>query len=249
MTLNPLTQQFSSQNYFEQACSRYQKQPFEDDRAKANFPILLENWSNSHSLETRRQFYRVDTFLSEEQIAEAPAVCTITAQNGHSIHVYLFRDPINQYEVDAVINPANETLLGGGGADKEIHDGAGPNLVKECAYLHGCEVGEAKITKGYDLPAKYVIHTVGPLLNENGSPNIEALETCYRSCFALCDKYHLKSIAAPCVACGFYAFPVEVSAQIVRSVIQEICGHTSVEKIVLSVPKDNEWQAYYKVFG
>lgn len=235
----------TSTSYFDKACLWYKNQPFQDARAKADFAIPLRDWGDAKPLEMRRRFYRVNHFFMEDELeSQAPFSCQIG-----SVKVYLFRNPINQFEVDAVINPANETLLGGGGADEEIHSGAGPNLVKECAYLHGCEVGEAKITKGYDLPAKYVIHTVGPLLNNDGSPNINDLAKCYRNCFDLCEKYHLKSIAAPCIACGFYAFPVDISAQLVKAIIVEICHRTNIEKIILSVPKESEWDAYYNVFS
>ena len=245
MTSDTVGSKMNSGSYFDKACLGYKNQPFEDARAKADFAIPLRDWGDAKPLEMRRHFYHVSQFLSEDEIErQAPFSCRIG-----SVTVYLLRNPINQFEVDAVINPANETLLGGGGADEEIHSGAGPNLVKECAYLHGCEVGEAKITKGYDLPAKYVIHTVGPLLNDDGSPNIKDLEKCYRNCFDLCKKYHLKSVAVPCVACGFYGFPIDVSAQTVLSIIQKICSSTSIEKIILSTPKETEWKAYYDVFS
>lgn len=255
-------------SYFDQMRLKYQEMPFEDKRAEADFFIPLGGWGSccDSTRSSRRQFYRVEQFFTLEQVAErAPFKVTLTSKDDkRSVDVYLVREPINQFETDAVINAANETLLGGGGADQEIHEGAGPNLVKECAYLDGCEVGESVITKGYDLPAKYVLHTVGPLLLESGKGNEKALTNCYANSLALCDKYGLESVVAPCVACGFYAYPLEDAAAVVKKTLQDYLekgqdsfeegqgylelGGSTVKTVILSVPKETEWTAYKKVF-
>lgn len=244
----------ASMSYFDQMRLKFQETPFEDKRAEANFSIPLEEWGSrcESSRLARRQFYRVEQFFTLEQVAEkAPFKATLTSEDAkRSVDVYLVREPINQFETDAVINAANETLLGGGGADQEIHEGAGPNLVKECAYLNGCDVGEAVITKGYDLPAKYVLHTVGPLLLESGMGDEAALTDCYANSLALCDKYGLESVVAPCVACGFYAYPLDDAAAVVKKTLQDYLelGGSTVKTVILSVPKETEWTAYKKVF-
>jgi O-acetyl-ADP-ribose deacetylase (regulator of RNase III) len=241
-------------NYFDQMRQKYRLEPFEDKRAEVNFKVSLENWGSSCDAShlTRRQFYRVENYYTLDQVAqEAPFKMKLTSEDGkRSIDVYLVREPINRFEADAVINAANETLLGGGGADQEIHEGAGPNLVKECAYHNGCEVGEAVITKGYDLPAKYVLHTVGPLLLEDGQGDKPALASCYKNCLNLCDRYKLESVVAPCVACGFYAFPLNDAAAVVKRTLKEylVNGGSTVKTVILSVPKDKEWAAYQKIF-
>ena len=245
---------YSRLSAYDQARLKYRLAPFEDKRAEANFKIPLSEWGSvcDSSRLTRHQFYRVEQYFTLDQVPEQASFKTkLTSMDGKkSIDVYLVRQPINQFETDAVINAANETLLGGGGADQEIHEGAGPNLVKECAYLNGCEVGEAVITKGYDLPAKYVLHTVGPLLLESGAGDELALASCYENCLNLCDKYELESVVAPCVACGFYAFPLEDAAKVVKRTIEGYLenGGSNVKTVILSVPKETEWTAYKKVF-
>ncbi len=121
---------------------------------------------------------------------------------------------ITQQRVDAIVNAANTALLGGGGVDGAIHRAAGPELLAECRTLGGCATGQAKITRGYKLPAKWVIHTVGPVWQNGSQGEDELLASCYRSCFALVEKHGIRTVAFPAISTGVYAFPKERAARI-----------------------------------
>jgi O-acetyl-ADP-ribose deacetylase (regulator of RNase III) len=130
---------------------------------------------------------------------------------------------ITKLDVDAIVNAANSSLLGGGGVDGAIHRAAGPELLGECRTLNGCAVGEAKITRGYRLPARHVIHTVGPVWRGGASGEDEALARCYAGSVALAASNGLKSIAFPAISTGVYAFPPERAAPIaVASVLKAV---------------------------
>lgn len=124
------------------------------------------------------------------------------------------RGDITLEDVDAVVNAANPSLLGGGGVDGAIHDAAGPELLAECAELGGCPPGEARMTKGYRLPARYVIHTVGPIWRGGAAGEDETLASCYRASLRLCEKAGFSSVAFPSISTGVYGFPVERAARI-----------------------------------
>ena len=124
---------------------------------------------------------------------------------------------ITRLDVEAIVNAANSSLLGGGGVDGAIHGAAGPELLKECRHIGGCPTGEARITKGYLLPAKWVIHTVGPVWHAGSFGEDELLARCYKSCFSLADRYGIKSIAFPAISAGAYGFPIERACRIALS--------------------------------
>ena len=141
---------------------------------------------------------------------------------------------ITRQAVDAVVNAANTTLLGGGGVDGAIHRAAGSELLAECRNLGGCATGQAKITRGYKLPAKWVIHTVGPVWSGGQRGEDELLASCYRSCFALVEKHGIKTVAFPSISTGAYGFPMDRASRIaVNETMHFLKGNNSVETVIL----------------
>ncbi len=145
---------------------------------------------------------------------------------------------ITTMSVDAIVNAANSSLLGGGGVDGAIHRAAGPELLEACRKLGGCPTGEARITKGYRLPARLVIHTVGPIWHGRNSGEDGLLAKCYRSCFDLAEKHGIKSIAFPSISTGAYGFPTERASKIaVREMRAFLDRNGSIEMIVVCFSK------------
>ena len=136
-----------------------------------------------------------------------------------SLRIEVVRGDITKQHVDAIVNAANNSLLGGGGVDGAIHRAAGPELLVECRILGGCPTGEARITKGYHLPARWVIHTVGPIWNSGIAGEAEQLARCYRNCFALASENNIRTVAFPSISTGAYGYPVEEASEIAVSEI------------------------------
>jgi O-acetyl-ADP-ribose deacetylase (regulator of RNase III) len=162
----------------------------------------------------------------------------------------LVRGDITKLAVDSIVNAANTTLLGGGGVDGAIHRAAGPELLAECKTLGGCRPGEAKITRGYSLPARFVIHTVGPIWagGQRGEP--ETLADCYRNSLRTAAENGLRTIAFPAISCGVYRYPIPEAARIaVETTSQFFRENSSITKVTFVVSNDEIEAAYQRLLG
>lgn len=158
----------------------------------------------------------------------------------------LIQGDITKLEVDAIVNAANKTLLGGGGVDGAIHRAAGSELLKECKTLNGCGTGKAKITKGYALPAKYIIHTVGPVWNGGKYDEIKLLTNCYLNSLKLASRHGLQTIAFPNISTGVYHFPKDKAADIAISTVTDYLKEDDTIEKVYFVCFDQENYTIYK---
>lgn len=157
---------------------------------------------------------------------------------------------ITKLAVEAIVNAANSSLLGGGGVDGAIHRAAGPELVQECRLLGGCKTGQAKITKGYRLPAKHVIHTVGPVWQGGYSGEPQLLASCYRESLSLAVKHGIRTIAFPAISCGIYGYPVAQATEIaVREVVGFLKENEIPQKVTLVAFSDEVYSAYLEELG
>uniref|UniRef100_A0A4W6EZF4 Mono-ADP ribosylhydrolase 1 n=1 Tax=Lates calcarifer TaxID=8187 RepID=A0A4W6EZF4_LATCA len=205
----------------------------------------------SLSVKDRRQYYRTSGSVPLNDIP----VWTPTAGSSEPSRyqrndkldqkISLYSGDITKLEIDAIVNAANKTLLGGGGVDGAIHRAAGPLLKKECASLHGCETGEAKITCGYGLPAKYVIHTVGPIAQGGvGEEERKALRLCYKNSLKTATENAARSVAFPCISTGIYGYPPEQAVHEALATVREYLDahHDKLDRVIFCVflPTDKE---------
>ena len=153
--------------------------------------------------------------------------------------IKVYQGDITSLDVDAIVNAANRSLLGGGGVDGAIHRAAGKELLAECRTLGGCETGEAKITGGYNLPARHVIHTVGPVWHGGGNNEEELLAAAYRNSLELARTHNLKSVAFPAISTGVYGFPKDRAAEIAIRVISEFLTEYDMDVTLVAFSKDD----------
>jgi O-acetyl-ADP-ribose deacetylase len=160
----------------------------------------------------------------------------------------IVRSDITKVEVDAIVNAANTTLLGGGGVDGAIHRAAGPELLAECRMLGGGKPGEAKITRGYRLPVRFVIHTVGPTWRGGKHGEPETLANCYRNSLALAVENGIQTIAFPAISCGAYGYPIPEAAQIALKTTREFLAKTDkIEKVIFVLWGEEIYEAYRRL--
>ena len=162
----------------------------------------------------------------------------------------VIKGDITKFKVDAIVNAANNSLLGGGGVDGAIHRAAGPGLLAECRALNGCATGDAKVTSGYNLLAKFVIHTVGPVWHGGSKDEDELLSSCYRNCLLISKNLKLKTIAFPNISTGVYGFPKERAADIVfRTLVENLDDSIPLRKIIFVCFDDENYGIYNSKIG
>jgi O-acetyl-ADP-ribose deacetylase (regulator of RNase III) len=164
---------------------------------------------------------------------------------GVANRIEIFHGSIVDLDVDAIVNAANESLLGGGGVDGAIHRAAGPQLLEECRTLGGCRTGDAKLTRGYNLKARYVIHTVGPVWRGGGESEADLLESCYRTSFELAEEHGIRTIAFPAISTGAYRYPLAPAARIALGTAWIVLqGNEELRRVVFACFDEPTFEVY-----
>jgi len=162
--------------------------------------------------------------------------------------IEIVRGDITKLDVDAIVNAANTTLLGGGGVDGAIHRAAGPELLAECRTLGGCRPGEAKMTRGYRLSARFIIHTVGPIWRGGKNDEARTLANCYRSSLQLAVENEIKIVAFPAISCGAYGYPIKEAAQIAFKATREFLAVSDeLQRVIFAVWDEDVYDAYLQI--
>jgi O-acetyl-ADP-ribose deacetylase (regulator of RNase III) len=162
--------------------------------------------------------------------------------------IEILRSDITKLDVDAIVNAANTTLLGGGGVDGAIHRAAGPELLAECRTLGSCQPGEAKLTQGYRLPARFVVHTVGPVWTDGKRGEPHTLASCYRNSLRLAVENRIKTIAFPAISCGAYGYPIGEAARIAVETTREfLATDAKIDKVIFVIWTKDIYEAYRRL--
>ncbi|XP_018648099.1 hypothetical protein Smp_140900.1 [Schistosoma mansoni] len=178
-------------------------------------------------------------------LADVPTWSSVVKETGNSVsnlgsRISLWRGDITHLQIDAIANAANSQLRGGGGVDGAIHRAAGSQLLEACQKLSGCPTGDAKLTPGFNLPSKYVIHCVGPV-----GRNDVALESTYRKALELCSEHNIQSIAFPCISTGVYGFPNEAAAKVaLHTVLSYLKSHQEIQRVIFCIFMDVDYKIY-----
>lgn len=196
-------------------------------------------------VDTWEQYFKKNSDRLKDHFANAKIQCDPDARyppnNNLAKKVSMWRGDITKLEIDAIVNAANSSLLGGGGVDGAIHRAAGPELKNECRGLGGCETGNAKITKGYNLPSKHVIHTVGP---QGEKPGL--LQSCYQTCLNIVVNNNLRTVAFPCISTGIYGYPQNAAANVALKTVRSFLDKKgdSVDRVIFCLFMEDDVKIY-----